>query len=222
MLKAIWNSAVRVLADYPTWAGALSAVLAWTTEHWGWPAIVPPSVWWALAALFLFAVAVRSEMAAQEAKAAKRKPSPTWSLQDDVLPRLRGTHDLFGPAFSESGKLADALADIREKALLGQVTVFARKGWRSATPASYPQIPREPVPADLWKSHSIEYLEFLKDRRGAITPNIPAGSSAEYIDLWFDEAEVRAAWPSKAQPLNLRAAFSAFRKAIRSPRNEST
>ena len=168
MLPAIWTSVKRVSSDYSTWAGAVSAIVAWATDHWGWTTPVPSWAWWMLAVILLFVAAVRSEMAAERAREANRKPSPTVSLMD-LLPRIRGTVDIFGPQYSESGKLADALALIREKAMLGEITVFGKTNWRSATPENYKWLPRERISPEYWNTHELDYMEFVQDRRGVIT-----------------------------------------------------
>jgi hypothetical protein len=124
-----------------------------------------------------------------------RQPEPTMRLED-VVKRIRGTDDVFGPDNSESMKVLQALEAIREKALHGTIAVFGclYREWRATKPEHWPILVRHPIPPGHWTDHGISYIEFTTDRMGEVR-DLANKEAATYIMLWFDAHEIDSVWP---------------------------
>lgn len=164
--------------------------------------VVPGWAWTAVGAGLLFWTACRIEWELLAEKDKSRKAEPSMQLEE-VVKRIRGKDDIFGRENSESMEVMRALQALREKAQLGLLEVYGRKGWRSVRPAEYDLIPRVRIPVEYISEHWVSYIEFIDDRRGELSHDANS-APGEYIDIWFDRAQVEAMWPPRRFHLSFR------------------
>ena len=137
-------------------------------------------------------------------RAKARPPEPNTRLED-VVKRIRSKEDIFGPENAESMKVLEALESIREKALHGSLTVFGceSREWRATKPEHWGLLVRHQIPAEHWKDHKIDYMEFATDRHGEVI-DVPNARGATYRMLWFDKDQVSQLWPQRRRKIDWR------------------
>lgn len=114
-------------------------------------------------------------------KPTEKKPSPNMKLKDVV--------SLIG------GKNLEALKQIREKALYGNLSVWGKTHYPDS-PLGESE-PRKPISKGYWEIFQFDYLEFLKDPRGKTELAEPGGRGQVFYELWFDKNEVESEFPNK-------------------------
>ena len=147
MLKATLHNVWGALNDFSSGLGVVIAVFA---TAFSIPAIQSPwSLWlWIAVAILFFVRSVKLYQELESQKEVIRKPSPTMKL-GDLLVRIVGKPDIFGPDNSESMQVLASLTLIREKAQNDELKVFGRGEWRSTRPADMETLaPRSEPPRD--------------------------------------------------------------------------
>jgi hypothetical protein len=191
-----------VAGDLSGGFGLLTSVVGILSEIFQQPILVPGWAWLAVGAGLLFMTACRIEWDLLAEKQKNRKPQPNMQLEDAVK-HIIGEDEIR----EEHGvEVARVLAALREQALLGTLQVFARKGWRSAGLAALDSVPRSIVPAAYFEDHWISSIEFMSDHRGEIN-YIANSTPGEYMDVWFDLAQIDAVWPAPRRRITLRNPF---------------
>jgi hypothetical protein len=136
------------------------------------------------------------------------KPHPERTLAD-LLERITGFKSLMPLTGEQPGKAdatANALIEIRQKAALGTLTVFARRGDRPVFAHQDP-LPLLALPQSIWEDHEIYYLSLLKDARGQIRKTFQRDETVAYSDIWVDASEMDQSWPPPKRRLALRSPF---------------
>lgn len=123
---------------------------------------------------------------------------------EDVVKRLSGKSTLPGSNDRGSTQIFDVCEMLREKALQGAIDIFGGINWRSTRPADYDKMVRARVPADFWRTHRIDVIEFLgsPDKRGmtvALAPTARPLGAEQYYGIWFDKNQIDALL-SQGQP----------------------
>ena len=210
MFRAIVACIRRVISSTSGAFGTGTSVMGAISEWTGQPVAVSGWVWLTLGAVLLFVTACRIEWELMQEKDKKRKPQANMNLED-VVKRIRGTDDIFGPNSSESAEVFKALKSLVEHGATGSLTIFGCKDVKCA-PANYVDMampPRLPIPAEFWRTNSFDYTAFTGDRIGITrdgTSNDNAiGSGFGYI--WFDRAQIDSIWPRPRSKINLRNPF---------------
>jgi hypothetical protein len=91
------------------------------------------------------------------------------------------------PNDGRSTKVSNALVQLRQKARLDLISVWARAG-REIDP------PLKPVGAEIWDTQRFDYLAYLKDQKGQLEPTKPH-AWADYIDFHFNREQIARCWP---------------------------
>lgn len=134
----------------------------------------------------------------KQPKAKSKKPEPNMRLED-VVKRITGKTRLPLPMNSDSMDVLHACDAIREKALLGLITVFGGINWRTTPPADYDRMIRDAIPAEFWKKHKIDVIGFLNpqdDYRGFTCDMTGYRAPEDYYGIWFDRNQIGTQWPS--------------------------
>jgi hypothetical protein len=82
---------------------------------------------------------------------------------------------------------------IRDKAVLGQITVWGREN----CPVGQKHTPRTPIPADHWKIAQIDLEDYLSDPEryvGCTAPIKSAFNRTYFSDLYLSARQIRGAW----------------------------
>jgi hypothetical protein len=199
MLTAFWDCAIRFSKGWSALSSAV-AILLGVLKNMGFevPLIsaVPAWVWWLGAIVILFVSAVFLEMSLQKEKDKNRAPRPNMKLED-VVKRIRGKDDIFGPENSESAQVLQALTLIRESAHNGALTIFGSKEVRYVKPEHHEfAISRMAIPPEFWKTYTFDYIAFTSNRDGITKPiGRPDDRSMEYEYIWLDRDQVDSLWP---------------------------
>lgn len=112
--------------------------------------------------------------------------SPDMRLHEFVEKRIES--EMFAH-FKEGNisKIGALLTDIREKARLGQITIWGRKN----CPKGQTNIPRSAIPADSWDALYIDLLDYLEDRPTgagqAKSGSIIMQQQYRYSDIWLNK-----------------------------------
>ena len=127
-------------------------------------------------------------------------PEPNMRLED-VVKRITGNATFPHSNEPASMPILHACEALREKALLGILSVFGGIGWRTTPPADYDRMIRAPIPREYWKDHQLDVIGFLGagdgDYRGRTQDLIGTwGDPTDYYGIWFDKDEINALWPS--------------------------
>jgi hypothetical protein len=200
MFRAALSCVYRVLT---MGSGALGLVISLTgtiLQSVDKSIVFPGWIILALGALLLFITAIRIEWELMQEKEKNRKPRPDMKLED-VVKRIRGKEDIFGPENAESTQVLDALSRIRESGANGAVTIFGVKGLQylpnSSSVIADAIVVRLVIPAVFWEKNAISYLGFVKDRIGVTedTTTTNQGFGTGYGYLWFDSMQVDSIWP---------------------------
>lgn len=126
-----------------------------------------------------------------------RKPAPNIRL-DDVLRRITGLSTFPGSNAPGSMVIRRACDTLREKALLQEILVWGGLNWRTAKPADWDNLIRAPIPAEYWRNHKIDVIDFLGedgegDHRGRTTDLVGTwGNPKDYYGIWFDRNDIDA------------------------------
>jgi hypothetical protein len=194
MLKAAWESVIRVVCHRTTALGAAATFLGILQQTAVIPATIPAWVWWGVAIALIFATAVRLDMELL-AEQRRRPPEPNMSLEDVMvrITRRSSTSQKDGKAGAD---ILAAFDKIRELALQGRLAVFGRY---NVVASDMDRFPREPIPADFWRGHQIGYLEYLRDRRGKTERCRADAKELPYSDLYFDRVQVDARWSAASR-----------------------
>jgi hypothetical protein len=121
---------------------------------------------------------------------------------DDVLRRMTGRVEFPRANEAASMPILHACDELREKARLGVLSVFGGVGWRTARPADWDRLMREPIPALYWSNHRIDVIDFLGgdnggDYRGrTIDLTGKWDDPTNYYGIWFDKDQIDRLWPS--------------------------
>jgi hypothetical protein len=202
--KCVW----RVLSDIGGALGALLTIFGIFAEAMEWRIVMPNWGWIALGALLLFITACKIEMELMEECEKNRKPEPNLPLAA-VLKRITGFDSVMPLSGEQPGKAdatANALIEIRQKAVLGKLSVFARRGDRPILAHQDPS-PLLALPVDIWNDHEIYYLALLTDSRGQIRKQFQRDETVEYSDVWFDTIQLKEVWPEKRGKISFRSPF---------------
>jgi hypothetical protein len=207
-IQAATKCAWRVLTEASGALGVLISGAGSLAEALGLKAGMPNWVWIAIGAALLFITACKIELELMRERESRRKPEPNMTLEE-VVKRIRGKDDIFGPESSESMEVKRAFTWIEERAKTGAITVFAVKGISyfpdKGNADAY--VRRFPVPANEWETHVIDYLAFLDDPKGRITPYSPteeAKVGSGYAYVWFDRGEINSIWPAPKRKMRWR------------------
>jgi hypothetical protein len=186
-LFVLWRSTVEVVNQKTTLIAATATAFAAMQQISG-RTIFPTWIWWAAAILLLFVSSVLLQWQLMTEREQHKMPEPTLDLSSAIA-KILGIDD---PATSGSSTaLSQVVTEIREKASLGQLTVWGRKNANVSRLSFYPL---EPIPSSHWSSTHIDFLEFSKDPKCATQNARHPGSSDQYSDLHFDLGEIDARW----------------------------
>jgi hypothetical protein len=186
-LFVLWRSAVEVANQKTTMIAATCAAFGGMQQIYG-RTILPTWIWWLAAIILLFVSAVSLQWRLFAEREQHKTPEPTDDLST-VIARVLGTDD---PSILESSTaLSQVVTEIREKASLGQLSVWGRKNAKANRLSFYPL---EKIPASHWSLTHIDFLEFSKDPKCATQDARHPGSPDQYSDLHFDLGEVNARW----------------------------
>jgi hypothetical protein len=133
----------------------------------------------------------------RQPRAKSKKPEPNMRLED-VVKRITGLDRMPLAIDAGSDAVTRACTAIRERALLGQITVFGGINWRTTAPAHYDLMVRDAIPAEFWKGHKIDVIGFLDpgDHYRGFTCDLTGWRSRDdYYGLWFDRNQVEKQWP---------------------------
>jgi hypothetical protein len=158
MFSAITQCFTKTVNTLTTWLGLLSGAIACSSDLIGRTILVPSTVYWLAALVLMFITACRAYWELE--KATRHKPTPTVRLKD-VIARMLGRDDYFKNDYSGSNDVVTALFELQEKAINGNLSVYGRKGWRTARPTEWDGVPRVKIPTDELASGSFEYLFFF-------------------------------------------------------------
>jgi hypothetical protein len=155
-LFVLWRSTVEVVNQKTTLIAATAAAFAAMQQISG-RTIFPTWIWWAVALILLFVSSVLLQwqlMTEREQLIVEREqhktPEPTLDLSSAIA-KILGTED---PAtLGSSTALSQVVTEIREKASLGQLSVWGRKNAKASRLSFYPL---EPIPSSHWSSTHIE------------------------------------------------------------------
>ncbi len=207
MFKAIWSCIKRVVRSVTGALGTLSTAIGAVSEWLQHPIVVPGWVWITAGAILLFATACRIEWELLKEKAKNRTPRPDMSLED-LVRRVRGKQDVFGPEHPGDIEVLRAFTRIEEHAAAGAITVFGVPGVTHVASFGNPDAVarRVPIPVDAWRTHSLSYTDFLQDKSGRVDPTdqhqrIVGGG---YGNIWFDSRQIDSLWPTSRRRLNWR------------------
>lgn len=192
MWRAIFKCAVDAAVNWSTVIGLIAAAAAALSGLDGKILSVPSWVFWTAALALLFVTACRAYWALENERNYKRKPEPTIRLKD-VMSRIRGKSDHFGPDYKESQAVSDALLVLQEKAALGLISVFGRLDWRNDSPSKSDNALRLPIPPDEFRRNYFGPMFFFENPSGGLFE--PQERVPKYVDIWFDRAEIDKLWP---------------------------
>jgi hypothetical protein len=195
MLNRIWNCFFLVGRKITTLAGAASTAIGGTQHYFG-VTTIPTWIWWLAAIVLMLATAVQVQWELMREKDTNRKPQPNMRLED-VVKRIRGKDDIFGPENSESGEVFKALTLIREHGAIGSLMIFGSKEIRYIKPEHHDlAVSRLPIPKEFWEANGFDYIAFLGNRHGITKPTQrPDDRSNEYEYIWLDKDQVDNVWP---------------------------
>ena len=186
-LFVLWRSTVEVVNQKTTLIAATATAFAVMQQISG-RTIFPTWIWWVAALALLFVSSVLLQRQLITARGQHKTPEPTLDLSSAITTIL-GIDD---PSTSGSSTaLSQVVTEIREKASLGQLSVWGRKNAKASRLSFYPL---EAIPSSHWSSTHIDFLEFSKDPKCATQNARHPGSSDQYSDLHFDLEEVNARW----------------------------
>jgi hypothetical protein len=200
MFKAIFTCIKRVIGTLTGFGGTVSSIIGALSEWLKQPIAVPGWAWIVLGSALLFATACRIEWELLQEKDKNRKSEPDMTFEQ-VIERIRGKKDIFGPENSESLEVSKAFRSIEERAASGALVIFGSKGIRSLDGLQRDTVgamlKRLPIPADFWSSNSFDYLSFIEDRSGATTDTTQRDQKfgSGYGNIWLDSKQVNSIWP---------------------------
>ena len=125
--------------------------------------------------------------------------SPSVTLAQ-LVDRIVGSNDVH--TVGVPTKIGNALKEIRQQALLGDLSTWGQKGGNRND-----YDPLELIPSEHWVNAHIDYLEYLRDKRCATTNARHPGSPEQYSNLHFDASEVGELWPVSRRKLRFRLPF---------------
>jgi hypothetical protein len=207
MFNRIWHCCFLVGTRLTTIAGGASTLIGAAQQYLGVSGL-PAWFWWALAILLMLATAVRVQWELLQEQDRNRKPEPNMSLED-VVKRIRGKEDVFGPEHSESMEVLRAFKLLTERGATGAITIFGSKGVRYVKPEfTDVALTRLPIPAEFWQTNTFDYSAFLDDRSG-VTRNEtkPHELGSGYGYIWFDRQQINAIWPPRRRTLDWKNPF---------------
>jgi hypothetical protein len=170
---------------------------------------VPSWVWWGIAIALLFVTAIRIDMKLLDAQR-RKSPESNMPLQE-VVHRITGYSSPSEDGGNAGQIISNAFCTIREFALQGHLAVFARRDVNMSDLNLYP---RELIPSDFWDTHHIGYIEYMQDRRGAMTRVRVGGEDRRYKDLYFDRAQIDARWSAPRLVIDWRSPIRRKEKAV--------
>jgi hypothetical protein len=185
-LFVLWRSTVEVVNQKTTLIAATAVAFAIMQQISG-RTIFPTWIWWAAAIILLFASSVLLQWQLITEHEQLKIPEPTLDLSSAIA-KILSSDD---PATLGSTALSQVVTEIREKASLGQLSVWGRKNAKTSRLSFYPL---EPIPSSHWSSAHIDFLEFSKDPKCATQSARHPGSPDQYSDLHFDLEEITACW----------------------------
>jgi len=181
---------------YVVFIGLIAGVIG-TVKDIGFDVPLPAWVWWVLALASLSWAQFEAFRQVRSERNALRHPEPDMSLSK-VVRRILGTEDVWeadkiGPA----GKALDA---IRQKAVLGSVTIWGRRDCAEGHEANVPLVP---IPKETWDVYQIDFMEFMKNEKGATDSARIGLPTMKYHDLFLNGGQVALVWPEKRKPIRL-------------------
>jgi hypothetical protein len=190
--KCTW----RVLTEASGALGVLISLAGTLAESLGLKTGMPNWVWIAIGSALLFITACKIEMELMREREKNRNPQPTIRLED-VVKRIRGKDDIFGPENSESSEVLKVLTLIRENAANGSLIIFGSQEARYVKPEHQGMaISRMAIPKVFWETNAFDYIAFTTNRDGITKPTRkPDDRSDEYEYIWLDIQQVDAIWP---------------------------
>jgi hypothetical protein len=193
MGKVLTAYAVGLLEKwYAVLIGVAFGLFGFLKDGLGIDIPVPSWIWWAGAVATVFVVQFWMYYEMYKDHEALRAPGADVSLAQ-VVEQIIGTNDFWGEGIS---KVGEALPDIREKAHLRYISSWARMERESE--------PLGAVPQSTWEAHQINLLKFCQNPRGRLEATRPGVERADYLDFYFNSAQVNMAWPKKRNWLALR------------------
>jgi hypothetical protein len=183
----LWRSTIEVVNQKTTLIAATATAFAVMQQISG-RTIFPTWIWWTAALVLLFVSSVLLQRQLITEHAQHKKPEPTVDLSTAIA-KILAIED--PSTLGSSTALSQVVTEIREKASLGQLSVWGRKNVKPNRLSFYPL---EPIPFSHWSSTHIDFLEFSKDPKCATQNARHPGSSDQYSDLHFDLREVNARW----------------------------
>jgi hypothetical protein len=153
--------------DFRAWASIVSLVLVGAGAVSGHTLVLPGWAWALLATGCAFWIAWRAE---RERYNEKRSEIKCDTAIIEGVERIVGTRD-FSSADTPQ-KLSDALLALREKAHLGEITIWGRRDVKGRDLAWYPL---SKIEHSYWDEYTIDYLTFTDDNKGITVPERVAG-----------------------------------------------
>jgi len=132
-------------------------------------------------------------------------PQPNMRLED-VVKRITGKDDFPGANESGGEEIRRVCEGLRQKAVLENISTFGGINWRTTRPADYDRITLVRIPAEYWKDHRIDVIEFLgpDKKRGRTIALTGTPSPDDYYGIWFDKNEIDALWPAPRRKIDWR------------------
>lgn len=203
----------RVATHIQTWFGLVSGVLGFLTDATGTKVPALSTIFWLVALSCAFWVALKIEDELLREKEKNHRPEPNMPLAE-VVKRITQTSAL--PSSSDqpdSYAVTRACDAIREKAMLGLITVFGGINFRITRPSDYDRMMRDRIPQEYWREHTIDVIGFLgdDDHKGRTQDLGNTKSVLDkdlYYGIWFDRRQVDNAWPEPRRRAQWRSPLS--------------
>lgn len=179
-----------MLDDAAAWGRWIAAL---HLELWGW---------WALA--FAGAALVYWSYRAE-------RPSEVPTFDTPLREFVAGRLGLHKSVFDDDDEtdvsthindIYEALAEVRERALNGHITVWARHMDMPPMFADLDIFPRAPIDRSEWSDREIDALEFMQDPRGALKEGHVGAK--HYHDIWLYSRDIKRWWPPTKKRIQFR------------------
>jgi hypothetical protein len=179
--KCLWDYVGRL---WDSWYFVLISttfgILGFVKDGLGWNVPLSPWFWWAAAFIALFISQFLAYRDLYRQYEAMLSPQANCTLAQVVKQIMEYEANSEQPMWGMS-----ALIQLRDKALSDSISVWARAG-RDIDPL-------QPVPADIWATHQIDYVAYLHDERGKLE-RTKGNTHADYIDFHFNHEQIATYW----------------------------
>ncbi len=156
-------------------------ILGFVKDGLGWDVPLPPRFWWAAGLIALFISQFLAFRDLYRQYEATLSPQANCTLAQVVKQIME---------YEAEQPMGDMNVlvhhQLRDKALSDSISVWARAG-RDIDPL-------QRVPADVWATHQIDYVAYLRDERGKLE-RTKGTTQANYIDFHFNHEQIATYWP---------------------------